>query len=214
MNPGKFSETGEFRDTQPDLKLRRPFVMKPSAESKMLVEAQPAPPDSACLRGIVEEHYSSIYGYAYRLAGSVSDAEDLTQQTFMVAQQKLHQVRGHDKIIRWLYTIARTCFLKSRRRQRPSAAANFELNVDEIPECFPDDSPVDEERLQQALDELGDDFKVVVTMFYFEELSYKQIAEELAIPIGTVMSRLARAKGRLRHALADGFRDTAHPRPR
>lgn len=188
--------------------------MKLSAESKMLVEAPPAPSDSACLRQLVEQHYSSIYGYVYRLAGSVADAEDLTQQTFMVAQQNLHQVREQEKILRWLYTIARTCFLKSRRRKRPSAAVNFELNVDEIPERFRDDSPFDEERLQQALDELGDDFKVVVTMFYFEELSYKEIAEQLGVPIGTVMSRLARAKGRLRHALADGFRDAAPSQPR
>ena len=188
--------------------------MKQSAESKMLVEAQPVPSDAARLRQLVEQHYSAIYGYAYRLSGSVADAEDLTQQTFMIAHQKLHQVREQDKTIRWLYTIARTCFLKSRRRKRPSAAANLELDVDEIPERFREDSPVDEERLQQALDGLGDDFKVVVTMFYFEELSYKEIAEELDIPIGTVMSRLARAKGRLRRALADGVGETAHVRPR
>lgn len=173
----------------------------------MLVEAQPAPPDSTRLRQIVEQHYASIYGFVYRLSGSVADAEDLTQQTFLIAYQKLHQVREQDKTIRWLYTIARSCFLKSRRRKRPSAAANFELDVDEIPARFPDDSPFDEERLQQALDELGDDFRIVVTMFYFEELSYKEIAEELSIPMGTVMSRLARAKGRLRHALADPFNE-------
>ena len=180
----------------------------------MLVEAQPAPADSARLRQIVEQHYSAIYGYAYRLSGSVADAEDLTQQTFLIAHQKLHQVREQDKVDRWLYTIARTCFLKSRRRKRPSPAANLELNVDEIPERFRNDSPVDEERLQQALNELGDDFKVVVMMFYFEDLSYKQIAEELEIPIGTVMSRLARAKGRLRQGLADPFDERAQHRPR
>lgn len=180
----------------------------------MLVEAQPVPSDSVRLRQIVEQHYSSIYGYVYRLSGSVADAEDLTQQTFMIAHQKLHQVRDQDKVVGWLFTIARTCFLKSRRRKRPSAAVNFELNVDEIPERFPDDLPFDEERLQQALDELGDDFKVVVTMFYFEDLSYKEIAEELEIPIGTVMSRLARAKGRLRHALADASDEQVHHRPR
>lgn len=168
----------------------------------MPVEAQPASSDSARLRDLVEQHYSAIYGYAYRLSGAVADAEDLTQQTFMIAHQKLHQLREQDKVIRWLYTIARTCFLKSRRRQRPSAAANFELDVNEIPERFCDDAPFDEERLQAALNELGDEFKLCVTMFYYEELSYKEIAEQLEIPIGTVMSRLARAKGRLRYALA------------
>lgn len=178
----------------------------------MPVETRPAQADSATLRHLVEQHYSAIYGYAYRLSGSVADAEDLTQQTFMIAQQKLHQVREQDKVDRWLYTIARTCFLKSRRRKRPSAAANFELNVDEIPERFPDDSPFDEERLQAALNELGDDFRVVVTMFYFDELSYKQIAAELAVPIGTVMSRLARAKGQLRHFLVEAS-EVKPPRP-
>ena len=180
----------------------------------MLVEAQPVPSDAARVRQIVEQHYRSIYGYAYRLSGSVADAEDLTQQTFMIAHQKLHQVREQDKVVGWLFTIARTCFLKSRRRKRPSAASNFELNVDEIPERFSNDSTIDEERLQLAINELGDEFKVVVTMFYFEELSYKEIAEQLKIPIGTVMSRLARAKGRLRHALADRASETTHPRPR
>ena len=174
----------------------------------MSVAAQTASPDSGLLRKLVEQHYSAIYGYAYRLSGSVADAEDLTQQTFMIAHQKLHQVREQDKVIGWLYTVARTTFLKSRRRQRPSAAANYELNVDEIPEKFPCDSPFDEERLQAALNDLGDEFKVCVTMFYYEELSYKEIAEQLAIPIGTVMSRLARAKGRLRHAMVAAPNDT------
>ncbi len=161
-----------------------------------------APADSKSLiRTAIEQHYASIYGYAYRLSGSAADAEDLTQQTFMIAQQKLHQVREQDKVVRWLYTVARSCFLKSRRRKRPSAAANFELNVDEIPQHCRGESPFDEEQLRMALDELDDDFRVVVTMFYFEELSYKEIAEALSIPIGTVMSRLARAKGRLRKAL-------------
>ena len=177
----------------------------------MLVEAQPARTDSGQLRQLVEQHYSAIYGFLYRLSGSVADAEDLTQQTFMIAQQKLYQVREQDKTNRWLYKIARTSFLKSRRRKRPSAAVNLELNVDEIPARPADDSPFDEERLQLALNELADDFKLVVTMFYFEELSYKEIADELAIPIGTVMSRLARAKGRLRHALTSATDAESYP---
>ena len=176
----------------------------------MPLEAEHPPADSARLRQLVELHYSSIYGYAYRLSGSTAGAEDLTQQTFMIAQQKLYQVREENKVDRWLYTIARTCFLKSRRRKRPSAAVNFELNVDEIPQQLPEDSPFDEELLQQGLDQLGDEFRIVVTMFYFDELSYKEIAEQLGIPIGTVMSRLARAKGRLRHALVDPDHAAAH----
>ncbi|MCA9121538.1 MAG: sigma-70 family RNA polymerase sigma factor [Planctomycetaceae bacterium] len=173
----------------------------------MQATSQAVHPKPIRLRELVEQHYSAIYGYAYRLSGSVADAEDLTQQTFMIAHQKLHQVREEDKVIGWLYTIARTSFLKSRRRQRPSAATNYELNVEEIPEAFPRDSPFDEERLQAAINELDEDFKLCVTMFYYEELSYKEISDRLEIPIGTVMSRLARAKGRLRHAIASSATD-------
>lgn len=153
------------------------------------------------IRQLVEDHYSAVYGYAVRLSGSPADAEDLAQQTFLIAHQKLHQVRESHKADRWLFAVARSCFLKSRRRKRPAPAANLELNVDEIPEDVDVDSDIDEEKLQTAINELADEFRVVVLMFYFEELSYKEIAAELELPIGTVMSRLSRAKGRLRNNL-------------
>jgi RNA polymerase sigma-70 factor (ECF subfamily) len=65
---------------------------------------------------------------------------------------------------------------------------------------------MDRDCLQSALDELPDEFRLVVTMFYFEELSYRDIAAALKLPLGTVMSRLSRAKGRLRQRLAEGGR--------
>lgn len=74
------------------------------------------------------------------------------------------------------------------------------MSVEEIADRHVDDD-IDRERLQLALDELPDEYRLVVAMFYFEELSYKEIASELELPIGTVMSRLSRAKGRLRHRL-------------
>lgn len=153
------------------------------------------------IRQLVEANYSAVYGYAFRLTGNAADAEDVTQQAFLIAHQKLHQVREADKADRWLFAVVRSCFLKSRRRKRPAPVANLELNVDEIPEALAEDSDLDQELLQTALNELSDDFRMVLVMFYFEELSYKEIAAQLDVPIGTVMSRLARAKGRLRHAL-------------
>lgn len=156
------------------------------------------------IRQLVVEHYQSVFRYAYRLSGNVDDAEDLAQQAFLVAHRKLYQLREADKADRWLFAILRSCYLKSRRRQRPMAAANLELNVDEIPEGAIQqfrDAGVDEERLQQAIDEMPDKFKLVIMMFYFEQLSYKEIASQLEVRIGTVMSRLARAKGRLRRRL-------------
>ncbi len=163
-------------------------------------DAQPGGESDLSIEQLVSEHYQSVYRYAYRLSGSANDAEDLTQQAFMIAQQKLHQVRELGKVDRWLFAVLRSCFLKSRRRQRPTNAATIELNVDEIP-AEKNDSEVDEERLQAAIDDLPENFRVVVLMYYFEQLSYKEIAATLEISIGTVMSRLSRAKGRIRQRL-------------
>ena len=162
---------------------------------------------------LIREYYRAVYRYAFRLCGSEADAEDLTQQTFLVAQDKLHQVREASKVDRWLFAVLRSCFLKSRRRPRPIAVANLELDVDDVPEHRITeqqlvDQRLDGDELQAALGELPDEFRIVVLMFYFEDLSYQEIATRLELPIGTVMSRLSRAKGRLRHRL---FADEEKP---
>jgi RNA polymerase sigma-70 factor (ECF subfamily) len=156
------------------------------------------------VRQLVLAHYEAVYRYAFRLTGLVADAEDVTQQTFLIAQRKLHQLRDADKADRWLFAILRSCYLKSRRKQRPVPAANLELNVDELPEESVrqlEQSNVDQERLQRALGELSDEHKLILLMFYFEDLSYKEISAQLNVKIGTVMSRLSRAKGWLRKCL-------------
>ncbi len=151
--------------------------------------------------GLVAEHHQAVFGYAYRLSGSVPDAEDLSQQVFLVAQQKLGQLRKVESAKSWLFAILRNCFLKSQQRQRPVTATNLQLDVDTIPADTPKSEDIDRERLQQALDEIPEVFRIVLVLFYFEQCSYKEIAEKLELPIGTVMSRLARAKSHLRAKL-------------
>jgi len=166
---------------------------------------------------LVLAHYQSVYRYAFRLTGSICDAEDLTQQTFLVAQRKLHQLREPEKVDRWLFAVLRSCFLKNRRKIRPVAAAKLELNVDEVPDPGAgsgEQDEVDEEQLQRALNELSDDHKIVLLMFYFEDLSYKEIAARLNVRMGTVMSRLSRAKGWLRKCLLVGAESPAAARER
>jgi RNA polymerase sigma-70 factor (ECF subfamily) len=154
------------------------------------------------VRQLVVDHHAVVYRLAYRLTGNQADAEDVAQQTFLQAHQTLHQLQSPENPLPWLFAIARSCWMKSYRRRRPVSAASVELNVDEVPETQ-DDDDFDFERLQSALDDLPAEYKLVVTMFYFEEASYKEIAAELAIPIGTVMSRLARAKRQLRQRLVE-----------
>jgi RNA polymerase sigma-70 factor (ECF subfamily) len=150
---------------------------------------------------LVADHQAELYRYAYRLCGSAADAEDLTQQTFLVAQSKLDQVREPERRRAWLFAVLRNAWLKSRRRSdaRPAGNGTGEL-LEQLPDReIPDE--IDRERLQAALDELPDDFKLVLLMFYFEACSYQEIAQRLEIPLGTVMSRLSRAKGHLRARL-------------
>jgi RNA polymerase sigma-70 factor (ECF subfamily) len=166
--------------------------------------AQPdgAPASSALpdITQLVLDHHESLYRYAYRLTGSVPDAEDLTQQTFLVAHEKLGQVRQADSVRGWLFTVLRNGYLKNCRRTVPVAAASLGFDLDTVA-AKADDRPLDVEQLGQVLVELADEFKLVLLLFYFEQRSYREIAEILQVPIGTVMSRLSRAKAHLRSRL-------------
>jgi RNA polymerase sigma-70 factor (ECF subfamily) len=173
-------------------------------EPEMISSAEPCV--SIDVGTLVLDHHREVYGYAYRLTGNATDAEDLAQQTFLIAQQKLHQLREPSKARGWLYAVLRSCYLKGLRKRQPTPAGNLELNVDQIPEDVVEDEPFDRQRLQMSLNDLPDEYKTVLVMYYFEECSYKEIAEQLELPIGTVMSRLSRAKGKLRHKLLDSER--------
>lgn len=158
---------------------------------------------------LVAAHQAELYRYAYRLSGSPADAEDLTQQTFLVAQAKLAQVRSQECRRAWLFAVLRNAWLKSRRRPQPTLDASQLL--DRLPSPEAGDEPLDRERLQRGLNELPDEFKLVLLMFYFDGCSYLEIAQRLAIPAGTVMSRLSRAKGHLRSRLLEA--EAAERRP-
>jgi RNA polymerase sigma-70 factor (ECF subfamily) len=149
---------------------------------------------------LVTEHHAAMYRYAFRLTGSAVDAEDLVQQAFLLAHQRLAQLREASRAAGWLMAIVRNCFLKDKRRTRPAEPLLDEpLGPDE--EEFPE--WVDPEQLQLALGQLPDEARAIVVLFFFEDCSYKEIAESLDVPIGTVMSRLSRAKIRLRQLLTD-----------
>jgi RNA polymerase sigma-70 factor (ECF subfamily) len=157
--------------------------------------------DAIDLAELVARHHAALYGYAYRLTGAAADAEDLTQQTFLIAQRKLAQLREPAAARSWLFTILRRCFSKTLRRNQPLLAENLQLNIENIPEEIPIEASIDRQQLQRALDGLPPNYRLVLVMFFFEDCSYRQIAEQLEVPIGTVMSRLARAKARLRARL-------------
>ena len=150
---------------------------------------------------LVSQYHRSMYQYAFRLTSSAVDAEDLVQEAFLIAQQKLAQLRSREAARSWLFTILRNIFIRSLKQTRPVSAGSIELNIDNVPQETAADEEIDSERLQQALNRLPPKHRTMLAMFYFEDIPYREIALRMDMPIGTVMSRLARAKSRLRTEL-------------
>src|SRR5262245_41166120 len=76
-------------------------------------------PEPLGIEQLIREHHVDAYRYAYRLTGDHADAEDLVQQTFLVAHQKLHQLREPGRARAWLFSVLRSCFFKTHRRSTP-----------------------------------------------------------------------------------------------
>ncbi len=164
-------------------------------------ETQPCEIAAITIQSLVAEHSTLLYRYAYRLTGSSSDAEDLVQQTFLVALRKLDQLREPGAARGWLFTVLRHAFLKLQRQHSELSGSSLTYDIEELAVDFDDDPQIDSEQIQTAINELPAEFKLVLVSYYFEECSYKEIAERLSLPLGTVMSRLSRAKNHLRTSL-------------
>ncbi|HEY7428988.1 MAG TPA: sigma-70 family RNA polymerase sigma factor [Gemmataceae bacterium] len=161
------------------------------------------PGSPQAVQRLVEEHYVALYRYAYRLSGSSADAEDLTQEAFCKAQLNLGQLREPSRAKPWLFSILRNAYLHRVRAERQQPCVPLE-GVGDLAEPLPEPLPdIDPERLQQALDDLPELFRTPIILYYFEDFGYREIAEQMDLPIGTVMSRLARAKAYLRSRLLE-----------
>src|SRR6478736_1293525 len=154
------------------------------------------------LQGLIDAHYEVLYRYAYRLSGSAADAEDLTQEAFGKAMVRLSQLREPERAKAWLFRILRNLYLHKVRDEKRHRVIPLDA-VGDLPGRAADETPeIDPAQLQAALDELDEGFRTPLILFYFEEFSYRDIAEQMNLPIGTVMSRLARAKAFLRAQLS------------
>ena len=153
------------------------------------------------IEALVESHYTALYRYAFRLSGTSQAAEDLTQETFCQAQTKLHQLRDWERAKSWLFTILRNAYLHRLRSSKLEKLVALDA-IAEVPERTTEISTeVDAAQLQRALNELPEMFRTPIILYYFEEFNYREIAEQMNVPLGTVMSRLARAKTYLRQLL-------------
>lgn len=150
-------------------------------------------------------HMSYIFKIAYRMSRSRATAEDLTQETFIIAMQKFDQLKDPAKCKSWLFVILRNLYLGMVEKTRNK----YFLDFDDMSYGLADDSDRVErqwregfsDEVQHQLDRLDEKYRRPLEMAVLGEYSYKEIASALDIPIGTVMSRIARGKIFMRREL-------------
>jgi RNA polymerase sigma-70 factor, ECF subfamily len=162
---------------------------------------------------LVRRHQDRLYPTILRLIGSAEDAEDVLQDSFVRAFEKLDQFHGESSFYTWIYRIAVNLALSGHRRRRirsshrpqlGSRVAAGEDPPDESPEADPT-LPVEraerERLVEAALDKLCPEHRAVVILKDFDGHRYEEISEILQVPVGTVRSRLHRARCELRDRL-------------
>jgi RNA polymerase sigma-70 factor (ECF subfamily) len=153
---------------------------------------------------LVANHYQPLYQFAFSLTRDEAESCDLTQQTFYIWAAKGQQLRDLSKVKTWLFTTLHREFLGSRRRQTRFPHIELEAAESELPEISPVVvNRLDVEQLMAALGKVDEIYQAPVALFYLHDNSYKEIAEILEVPIGTVKSRLARGLLRLQQLLTD-----------
>lgn len=152
---------------------------------------------------LVNTYYQPLYRFAYSLAKNPEEASDLTQQTFLIWARKGSSLKDKSKVKSWLFTTLYREFLGVRRKSTRFPHINAEAIEHELPSIAPGVvRKLDSKRALEALNEIDETFRAPLVLFYMKDLAYKEIAEILDIPIGTVMSRLSRGKARLKKILS------------
>ncbi len=192
------------------------FLVKRTAdimESDILLIKERQIADTVAFDRIVDLHRKQIYGLAYQLTGNHEDADDISQEVFIRAYRSIGKFGGKSKLSTWLYRIAVNLSINHLKKESRHAhiLPNEEIlgsKVDSLISSWT--SPLEDveakelaQQVKEAIESLPAEEKVIFILRVHQELSYKEIARTLNCPIGTVMSRLNRARRRLRDKLRD-----------
>lgn len=179
------------------------------SEADALVSTAPAGEDTQTeFARLVEAHWRSAFRFAYRLTGNADDAEDLVQQAAEEALRAFSRFQPGTRFDRWWLRILYNSFLDRTRRERRRSY----FPLEDIPSPLPAGREADPETaleahldgpVQKALDALPPDFRAAVVLVDLEGLSYQEAAQVLRCPMGTVRSRLHRARLALREWLRE-----------
>ncbi len=189
-----------------------------SAEVKALIERCKRG-DLAAFNDLIRRYEKQVYNFAYRLTGNYDDANDVAQDAFLRVFNAIGSFRGDASFSTWLFRITTNVFLDERKRAKahPHASLDEYLELDEStvtrqiedPAPLPDAVLEEAERaqiLQQAIGDLPEYQRAMVTLYHGQQKSYEEIAEIMDLPIGTVKSRLNRARLALKEKLS-GIRE-------
>ena len=179
-------------------------------EDQMLI-AKAKRGDSQAFEALVRKYQKPIYYLCHRMTGAHQLADDLSQDTFIKAYTSLQSFNEGMNFFSWIRRIAVNSainFLRKRKREKP--LGDSDMRVTDIPDAPPQEMPQDtlqkkqmEKKFKEALSELPDDQRVIFVLKVYENQSYEQIASMLKIPHGTVMSRLSRARQKLKAEMSD-----------
>jgi RNA polymerase sigma-70 factor (ECF subfamily) len=163
--------------------------------------------DTGSFEQLAMPHFASLHNFACWLTQDRAAAEDLVQETYMKAHKGFSSFQQGTNFRAWIYRILRNTFLTSQAGLR--ASVSFDSEDDETPEQVTAETPetillarADRDTIQSALRELPVNYREVILLCDLEEMSYQEIAQALGTPIGTVMSRLSRARKAMRALLA------------
>ncbi len=159
-------------------------------------------------RELAYPHIRFLYNVALKYMRTPYDAEDLVQETMYAAFRNFHQLREKSKCRSWLFAIMRSNFLKEKRQavRRPQLGTDdsyisFLEGVSKTNLAGDLENKLESEHVQEIIERLPEKYKTPLVLFFLEDMSYQEIAEFLDIPIGTVMSRLSRAKQSMKKEL-------------
>ena len=152
---------------------------------------------------LVDAHYQALYRFGMSLTRDSNTASDLVQETFCIWAAKGDQLKDRSKAKTWLFTTLHREFLSMRRRA--SRFSDEPVNEDSAEASTPSqdeaERQMDGQRAMELLGALEETYRAPLVLFYLQQHSYKEIAEILDVPIGTVMSRLSRGKEMLRRRM-------------
>ena len=159
--------------------------------------------------------FDQLYNFAHWLTQNRDEAEDLVQETYAKALKGFSSFQQGTNFRAWMYRILRNTFLTSRTGLSATMTVPLDTEKEETVMPAAADNPetiflgrADQELVQSAIQELQLNFREILLLCEVEEMSYQEIADALGIPIGTVMSRLSRARAALRDILRRKLKGT------